>query len=165
MIASRSMNIAAAVATVAAVSVAMARPAHGAGIASSDRPAALDIATPGRDAAAGDALRHAHKYERPSASFSSFRPHGSGLRPARGQSPRSEEPEPRALAEFLGFRFRGNDDQDPGIEMCACRSAKAGAQGLPHVAHHWVPAFAGMTTQRIGAPHQHHCEERSDEAI
>jgi hypothetical protein len=59
MIASRSMNIAAAVATVAAVSVAMARPAHGAGIASSDRPAALDIVTPGRDAAAGDALRHA----------------------------------------------------------------------------------------------------------
>jgi hypothetical protein len=110
MIASRSMNIAAAVATVAAVSVAMARPAHGAGIASSDRPAALDIATPGRDAAAGDALRHAHKYERPSASFSSFRPHGSSLRLARGQAPRSEEPEPRVLAGSLGSRFRGNDD-------------------------------------------------------
>jgi hypothetical protein len=66
MIASRSMNIAAAVATVAAVmSVAMTRPAHGAGIALSDRPAAMEIVTPGHNAAAGDALRHAHKYERP----------------------------------------------------------------------------------------------------
>jgi hypothetical protein len=51
------------------------------------------------------------------ASFSSFRPK------------RSEEPEPRVLAEFLGSRFRGNDDT------------------------------------RIDAPHQRHCEERSDEAI
>jgi hypothetical protein len=62
------------------------------------------------------ALGHAHKYERPLITklFSSFRPK------------RSEEPEPRVLAEFLGSRFRGNDDQDPGTEMCACRSAFAG---------------------------------------
>jgi hypothetical protein len=76
------------------------------------------------------ALGHAHKYERPLITklFSSFRPPGSGLRPARGQAPRSEEPDPRVLAEFLGSRFRGNDDQYPGTEMCACRSAKAGTQ-------------------------------------
>jgi hypothetical protein len=99
MIASRSMNIAAAVATVAAVSVAMARPAHGAGIASSDRPAALDIATPGRDAAAGDALRHAHKYERPSASFSSFRP--PRVRPSAG--PRTVSAQRRAGTQGPGW--------------------------------------------------------------
>jgi hypothetical protein len=113
MIASRPMSIAAAAATVATVmSVAMTRPAHGAGVAPSDRRAAMEIVTPGRNAAAGDALRHAHKYERPlaAASFSSFRPPGSGLRPARGQAPRSEEPEPRVLAGSLGSRFRGNDD-------------------------------------------------------
>jgi hypothetical protein len=101
MIASRPMSIAAAAATVATVmSVAMTRPAHGAGVAPSDRRAAMEIVTPGRNAAAGDALRHAHKYERPlaAASFSSFRPK------------RSEEPEPRVLAGSLDSRFRGNDD-------------------------------------------------------
>jgi hypothetical protein len=69
---------------------------------------------------------HARKYERPlmTKSFSSFRPPGSGLRPARGQASRSEEPEPRVMAEFLGSRFRGNEcDQDAGTEMCARRSA------------------------------------------
>jgi hypothetical protein len=67
MIASRPMSIAAAVATVAAVmSVAMTRPAHGAGVAPSHRRAAMEIVTPGHNAAA-DALRCA-SFETRSAS-------------------------------------------------------------------------------------------------
>jgi hypothetical protein len=67
------------------------------------------------------ALGHAHKYERPLITklFSSFRPK------------RSEEPEPRVLAEFLGSRFRGNDDQDPGAEMCECRSPEGERKRCP----------------------------------
>jgi len=72
---------------------------------------------------------------RPAANFAARASARSDSWRAAARSP-SPSPLPQGEGEFILCR---------SLEMCACRSAKAGVQGKQRLRLPWIPAFARMT--------------------